>query len=164
MPISNVGRHVGEIIATGLSETSTGNAQVFVQFKDEEENTITAYLSTETEAKPGRQSAWYYTEKKLTACGFVPADHGFDLSKLNDEPSPILGMRDIPFTVDADEYNGKVTHKVGYIGDGGGAERMPADKAKLFSAQLRAKLIAASGPSAAPAPRKTAAVAAAPWA
>lgn len=153
MPISNVGNHVGEILSTGLSKASTGNVQILIQFKDEGEDTITAYLSVSDDA-------WPYTEAKLIACGFVPADNDYDLTKLNAPDCPLIGMKDIPFQVEASSYNGKESHKVSWIGPGGGiTERLPDDEVKVFAAQLRSKLIAAKRPAPAPAAKKGAT----PW-
>jgi hypothetical protein len=153
MPISTVGNHVGEIIATGLNKASTGNVQILVQFRDEEDNTITAYLSVSDDA-------WPYTEAKLIACGFTPADNDYDLTKLNAPDCAIIGMKDVPFQVESSSYNGKESNKVSWIGEGGGIrERLPDDEVKVFAATLRAKLIASKGGvPAAPAKKG-----AAPW-
>jgi hypothetical protein len=158
MPVSNVGNHVGEIVATGLKKAaSSGNVQVLVQFRDEEGNAITAYLAT-TEA------AWPYTEKKLAACGFVMADNDFNLERLNDADCPIIGMKGVPFTVKTEaDLAGEMQHRVGWIGEGGGiSERMSPDETKVFAAQLRQRLIAGGGKATTPAP--TGAKKPAPWA
>jgi hypothetical protein len=153
MPVSEIGNHTGEITATGLKQAKTGNVQILIQFKDEADNTITAYLAT-------TELAWPYTEKKLEACGFVMADYDYDLTKLNGPDSPILGMRDIPFVVKAkpSQDGTQIYHEVSWIGAGGGiTERMNEDDAKTFAAKLRQKLITAAG-GAKPAAKKTA-----PW-
>lgn len=155
MPVSEVGNHTGEIVATGLKKAKTGNVQILIQFKDEADNTITAYLAT-TEA------AWPYTEKKLEACGFVMADNDYDLTRLNDPDCPLIGMADVPFTVKAKVGpDGNTYNEVSWIGAGGGiSERMDPEETKSFAAQLRQKLIAKAG-GVKPA---TTGKAAAPWA
>lgn len=147
MPVSSVGNHTGEVVATGLKKAKTGNVQILIQFKDEEDNTITAYLAT-TEA------AWPYTEKKLEACGFVMADNDYDLTRLNDPDCPIIGMRDIPFTVKSKTAPDGTDHnEVSWIGAGGGiSDRMDPEETKVFAAKLRQALITKAGgvkPSAA---------------
>jgi hypothetical protein len=147
MSISSIGNHVGEVIATGLKKASTGNVQVLIQFRDEEGNTITAYLAT-------TDKAWEWTEKKLIACGWVPADNDYDLTKLNDIDCPVIGMKEIPFSVVEDTYEGKTNHKVDFIGEGGVGinERMSGDEVKIFAAQLRTRLHAKGGQKTAPKP------------
>lgn len=161
MPVSEVGNHTGEIIATGLKKAKTGNVQILIQFKDESDNTITAYLAT-TEA------AWEYTEKKLEACGFVMADNDYDLTRLNDPDCPIIGMKDIPFTVKTKQgLDGNEYHEVSWIGAGGGiSDRMPPEETKVFAAKLRQALITRAGgvkPSGPPS-KTTAKGKTAPWA
>lgn len=140
MPVSEVGNHTGEVVATGLKKAKTGNVQILIQFKDEADNTITAYLAT-TEA------AWPYTEKKLEACGFVMADNDYDLTRLNDPDCPIVGMKDIPFTVKAKQgQDGNTYNEVSWIGAGGGiTERMDPEETKIFAAKLRQSLITKAG-------------------
>lgn len=156
MPVSEVGNHVGEVVATGLKKAKTGNVQILIQFKDEADNTITAYL-------PTTEPAWPYTEKKLEACGFIMAEQDYDLTRLNEPESPIIGMRDIPFTVKAKQgQDGNTYNEVSWIGAGGGiSERMEQDEAKVFAAKLRQTLITkAGGAKSAPKPP---AKGAAPW-
>lgn len=154
MPVSEVGNHTGEVVATGLKKAKTGNVQILIQFKDEADNTITAYLATS-------EAAWPYTEKKLEACGFVMADNDYDLTKLNEPDCPIIAMADIPFTVKAKVGpDGNTYNEVSWIGAGGGiSERMDPEDTKVFAAQLRQRLIVKNGPAKPAATAKPA-----PWA
>lgn len=141
MPVSNVGNHLGEVVATGLRKAKTGNVQVLIQFRDEEGNSITAYLAT-------TEKAWPYTEQKLEACGFVMADNDNDLTKLNEPNNAIIGMKEIPFVVEQEkDLEGVMRNKVSWIGEGavGISERMSIDETKVFAAQLRARLVAKGG-------------------
>jgi hypothetical protein len=144
MSVSTVGKHTGTIIATGLQKASTGNIQVLIQFEDEKGDTITAYLSTTDGAMP-------WTEKKLAACGYVLAENDYDFARLNDPDCPIIGMKNIPFTVEEKKgLDGEFHNRVGWIGEGGGGgitERMDPNETKAFAAQLRAKLIGKRGPA-----------------
>lgn len=154
MPVSTIGNHTGEIVATGLKKAKTDNVQILIQFKDENDDTITAYLAT-------TEKAWPYTEKKLEACGFVMADNDYDLTRLNDPDCPIIGNTGIPFTVKAKTgLDGNEYHEVSWIGVGGGiTERMDPEETKAFAAKLRQELIKKAGgvkPSATKKP--------APWA
>jgi hypothetical protein len=135
-----------------LKKAKTGNVQILIQFKDEADNTITAYLAT-------TEKAWEYTEKKLEACGFVMAENDYDLTRLNDPDCPLIGMRDIPFTVKVKKgLDGNEYHEVSWIGAGGGiTERLEPEDAKAFAAALRQKLITSAG-GVKPAAKK-----AAPW-
>jgi hypothetical protein len=85
------------------------------------------------------------------------ADNDYDLTKLNDPDCPLVGMRDIPFTVKAKKgLDGNDYHEVSWIGAGGGiTERLEPEEAQVFAAKLRQELIKKAGgvkPSAKPAP------------
>jgi hypothetical protein len=112
--------------------------------------TITAYLYTTPDA-------WVYTEKKLRACGFDPAEHNWDLSPLNEDDkakNPITGNRP-RVVVEENTYNGKISSKVGWIGSGTGVERMEPEEAKSFTTALRQRLLASQGPATAKKPAAT---------
>lgn len=164
MTLSTTGWHEGEVTAVALNKASTGNVQIVVALKDEDGNGITAFLST-------TDRALEYTEKKLIAMGWNPADYDYDLSKLNEPDCALVGMRDFKFeVVEQPDLNGDPQRRVGWIGEPGSGvgERLEAGEARSFAAELRKRLIAQRGkptPKAAPATagKKAAAGGAAPW-
>lgn len=154
--------HHAPVWVTGsvLSKSSKGNGQVVVSFRNEAGESIDAYLAC-TEA------AWQYTEQKLKALGWDPAENDFDLRPLNaGAASPIVG-NETGIEVIEDSYvtesgETKKTPKVGWIGSRTGAAGLPESEMDVFAAELRKRLIAAKGapkpsarPAAKPAPRSS---------
>jgi hypothetical protein len=132
----DVGRHEVQVLSTALSiSQKSGAQQIVVQFENDQQDTITAYLSCS-------DAAWQYTEEKLRAIGWNPVDHGYRFEELNQEPSPCAGNQ-CQITIQQEEYEGRKRLKVGFINPPGGlpVERMEQAEAQAFAAQLRARLL-----------------------
>lgn len=129
-----IGTHEVAVKNTGLSKSQSGNVQIVVEFYDQADETLSAFLAT-TEA------AWPYTEDKLRVLGWDPAQNGFRFEDLNSEPSPIAGNQ-VQIVVDAETFDGKTRNKVKFINPPGGKaiERMAPAEAQSFAAQLRKRL------------------------
>lgn len=140
-----------------LSKSSQGNGQIVISFKNDDGDTIDAYLSC-TEA------AWQYTEQKLRTLGFDVDEHDLDIRPLNrGAESPIAGV-ETEIDVKEDTYNGKTTLKVDWIGPRMGAAQMPTSDEDAFAAALRNRLIAKKGaPKPAARSQKPAAVGSGPF-
>ncbi len=138
-----------EITGSALTKgKSTDDPVVEVYFLVEGEP-MTAWLYT-------TPKAWEWTEKKLRACGFDPAEHQFNLVALNldGDANPIKGNR-TRIVVREEEYEGKIRPKIAFIGDFDGGEKMPDAEAVQFTQALRQRLLASQGKPAAAANRAT---------
>lgn len=146
------------VIGSVLSKSSQGNGQIVISFKNDDGDTIDAYLSC-TEA------AWEWTEKKLRVLGFDVDANDLDIRPLNrGAESPLAGV-ETEIDVKEDTYNGKTTLKVDWIGPRLGQAQMPGSDEDAFAAELRRRLVARKGAPRAAAPKtsKPAAAGNPPW-
>lgn len=121
-----------------LSKSSQGNGQIIISFKNDDGDTIDAYLSC-------TEDAWPYTERKLKTLGFDVDANDLDIRPLNrGAESPIAGV-ETEIDVKEDTYNGKTALKVDWIGPRIGASQMPTSDEDAFAAALRNRLIAKKG-------------------
>lgn len=157
MALMKAGHHAPVyVLGSVLSKSSQGNGQIVISFKNEDGDTIDAYLSC-TEA------AWEWTERKLRTLGFDVDANDLDIRPLNrGTESPIAGV-ETEIDVKEDTYNGKTTLKVDWIGPRIGQAQMPGSDEDAFAADLRRRLVARKG-APKPAPRPSGkATAAGPW-
>ncbi len=145
------------VLGSVLSKSSQGNGQIIISFKNDDGDTIDAYLSCS-------KDAWPYTERKLKTLGFDVDEHDLDIRPLNrGTESPIAGV-ETEIDVKEDTYNGKTTLKVDWIGPRIGAAQMPSSDEDAFAAALRNRLIGERGaPKSAARSQKPAAANGTPW-
>jgi hypothetical protein len=125
------------VLGSVLSKSSQGNGQVVVSFRNEDGDTIDAYLSLSDAAYP-------WTEKKLISLGWDPKDYDYNFSLLNvGNLSPLAGV-ETEITVKEEVYREKTTLKVDWIGPREQIQ-MPEDETTAFVAALRQRLIASRG-------------------
>lgn len=144
-----------EITGSALQKGKGEDDPVIVVYFFAEGESITAWLYTTPDA-------WPWTEKKLRACGWDPAEHDFNLAALNldGDANPLKGHR-VRIECRDEEYDGKVRTKVTWIGEPEGfAEKMPDQEAVAFTQKLRRRLMGSRGtantPSSAKPPAKQA--------
>lgn len=127
------GSHQVTVTSTAL-QRKNDKGQIVINARDAHGNTATAYLFL-------TDAAWPYTQEKLATLGWDVWEHNFEFDRLDDEPSPIAGNQ-VEFVIENTLYEGKIIPKVAFINAIGGVrERMPADEAKSFAAQLRSRLM-----------------------
>ena len=138
MPLMQKGHHFVTVTGSVLSRSSTGNGQIVVSFRNEDGDSIDAFLSC-TEA------AWQYTEAKLRTLGYDVDEHDLDIRPLNHGPeSPIVGV-ETEIDVKEELYNGERKLKVDWIGPRTGQAAMAEADEDLFAVELRKRLIAKKG-------------------
>ena len=128
-----------EVVDAGITETKEKNPQVFIQFTDGQGDFITAFLSLS-------EAAFEHTAKKLKAVGFDLDQNDGAIHLLNDEPTPIKGVR-CRITVEAHTYDGKTQRQVGWINPLHGnirraspeAAQAATERARLAVAAARAR-------------------------
>ncbi len=157
MPLMKAGHHAPVyVLGSVLSKSSQNNPQVVVSFKNDDGDTIDAYLSfTEAAAK--------YTEAKLKTLGYDLATNGGDIRPLNrGAESPLAGF-ETEIDVKEETYNEKTTVKVDWIGPRLGSAPATGSEEDLMAEEYRRRYIARNGaPKTTPKPG-TKANAAGPW-
>jgi hypothetical protein len=142
-----IGPHKVIVIGTALDDK--GHGQVVVQFRNAAGDSISWYGSLSTVLGEGKKKTAYdVTEETLAKIGWVAADHDYDFSGLNNQPSPIDGaeteivVADEPYT-NPTTKEAKTIRKVKQIG--GGLRHLDDDKATTFAESLKAKIAARKG-------------------
>lgn len=138
MALIQKGHHPSVVVmGSVLSKSTKGNGQIVISFRNEEGDTIDAYLSLTDAAYP-------YTEKKLISLGWDPTEHDYNFSLLNTgNLSPLAGV-ETEITVKEEVFENKTSLKVDWIGPREQIQ-MPEDETTAFVAQLRQRLIASRG-------------------
>lgn len=142
------GRHRGRAVSSAMSVAQTGTPQVVIGWTNEHGDYATSYHAV-------TEKAWPYTEEMLVGLGWDPAEHDYDLSKLNAQKSPIKGA-EANLVIRVEEYNGKYVPKVSVFADG--PRRMDDNEAQELASSLRLNLKAWSNRpanSAAPGPARS---------
>lgn len=150
MALMQKGNHPSVVVlGSVLSKSTKGNGQIVISFRNEEGETIDAYLSLTDAAYP-------WTEKKLITLGWDPKEYDYDFSLLNTgNLSPLAGV-ETEITVKEEVFENKTNLKVDWIGPREQVQ-MPEDESTAFVAELRQRLIASRGapkPAAAAATKK----------
>jgi hypothetical protein len=139
------------ITGSNLQKGKSDDDPVVMVYFMADGETITAWLYTTL-------AAWPYTQKKLAACGFDPAENDFNLAALDLEgdANPIANQH-VRIVVKEEEFEGKIRSKVAWIGPGDGmVERMAPEEAVSFTKALRRRLMASQGaPKKSAPPKKT---------
>ena len=88
MALMQKGNHPSVVVlGSVLSKSTKGNGQIVISFRNEDGDTIDAYLSLTDAAYP-------WTEKKLITLGWDPKEYDYDFSLLNTgNLSPLAGER-----------------------------------------------------------------------
>ncbi len=138
MALIQKGHHPSVVVmGSVLSKSSKGNGQIVISFRNEEGDTIDAYLSLTDAAYP-------WTEKKLINLGWDPTEYDYNFNLLNTgNLSPLAGV-ETEITVKEEVFENKTSLKVDWIGPREQVQ-MPEDESTVFVAQLRQRLIASRG-------------------
>lgn len=138
MALMQKGNHPSVVVlGSVLSKSTKGNGQIVISFRNEDGDTIDAYLSLTDAAYP-------WTEKKLITLGWDPVEHDYNFSLLNTgNLSPLAGV-ETEITVKEEVFENKTNLKVDWIGPREQVQ-MPEDESTAFVAELRQRLIASRG-------------------
>ena len=153
------GTYTGTVTGTALGKTSSGKEQIGIGFD--------VHVSDPETGAPCSVPMTYYcyfhtdgalrnAMKSLAALGFDMATRGIEeLAPEDAALSPLVGAEAEVVLENEDDQDGNPRLRIKWVNRAGGGlamkERMEPAEAKSFSAQLRAKVISARGPGAAPA-------------
>lgn len=149
MSVIGIGRSLVKVVSHVLGRSKTGTPHVAVLFEDVNGDRITwyGYLS---------DSALERTLASLAILGWDAKAHNGLVDTLNG--TDLLVGEEAEIVVEAEEYEGKVNHKVRWVNEvgGGGLSSMEEADATSFAASLRQKILSARTPtpSAKPGPAK----------
>jgi len=133
------GPHTAEVTAHALGTAKTGNQQIAVEFMFETGDRLT-WFGYFTEVTLER------TLESLENLGWIAGENDFDISRLH--KTNVLVGNEASVVVQHEEYEGVTRAKIRWVnklGGGGMRETMEPDEARSFAAQLRGRLVKASG-------------------
>lgn len=141
----SAGQKFAKVTAHALGRAGTGNEQIAISFDVEGEGSITWY-GYFTDA------AYKTTERALIALGWNPEENNYAFDQLN-ETEILVGAEAMLVCEDDEDQEGRPVVRVRWVNspNGGGValkERLTAEEASSFAANLRKRIIATKGPGA----------------
>lgn len=124
------------VTATGLNEKEGKSMAIVIEAQTEDGETGTAYLYCS-------DKAWPYTEEKLSALGWDPAQNGYRFEELNGDGSPLIGAP-CRMRMKLEMYEGKEQRKYDIFA-GGPVRTLDQSEARSFGDRLRAQVLGGGG-------------------